>query len=106
MMSTIDGDEDRIVELLRTHNAAMKQCMRFDVDASSKLAVGARKLAFRVEEELCHARPQTAPEALAALSFIQKEYMMDRLGEPMGLTDVAVVNLLKGVGEFIQKHAR
>ena len=46
--------------------------------------------------------PRTIDDVSAALRFIRKAYMMDRLNEEMGITDIAALNLLDGIGEFIR----
>lgn len=105
-MITYEACDDHLVELIRTHGTAMEQCMRHDANDTGASSRGARKLVCRVEEELQYARPQTTAEALAALAFVQKEYLRDRVGESTGVADLAVLNLLEGVAELIQRRAR
>lgn len=91
----------RIALLVRELNAANAASLRYDIDDECQEAKDAREVAYRIEEELAALRPSGAPDVIAALRVVRREFMKDRIGEMLGTVELLVINLLEGVEEFV-----
>lgn len=97
--------KSRIAELLRVLQEAEAISMRFDIDDEGDEAAAARNTVDRVMEELGAIVPKDILDVLAALRFMRKVYMTDRSGLELGTEELAFLNLVDGVSEFVRRSA-
>lgn len=91
----------RIAELLNVLQDAEAVSYRFDIDDEGPEARAARITADRVVEELGAVVPTTSADALAAIRFVRKMITKDLAGIELGTEEIATLNLLDGLSEFI-----
>jgi len=102
-MTTNDDNaagNSRIAALLRVLQEAESVSLRFDIDDEGEEAAAARNTTGRVLEELAVISPKNNLDAIAALRFLRKVYMTDRVGLELGTEELAFLNLVDGLSEM------
>jgi len=91
---------DRVAELLIQRNALMAVAMRVGQGHEATRAL--LDHVFEIDQELGAATLSSREGAIAALKYVQDQYIGDRQNEHLGIGDAAVLHLLAGIGDYVR----